>query len=165
MNPMYVRTNCITTKFIALENIMLNLYKKFRFIILPIMITACGGGGGGGGSSDSAPPPAAEEDTTVVESTVETKDSLASPDALFNTSKSMQYTAYNTSSYDVTLFVYNDRDTLMTRTQIPANTQKTLSYEVAMADSQVTHTWRYREHVLSEDTLTTDLASVEFSSF
>ncbi|OUS32121.1 hypothetical protein A9Q99_01565 [Gammaproteobacteria bacterium 45_16_T64] len=142
---------------------MSNLFEKSIFIILPIMITACGGGGGGGGSDESSAVTPSEP--TVVEAEAATKDSLASPDATFNTSKDMRYTAYNTSNYDVTLFVYNDRNTLMSRVHIPSNTQKSMEYEVAMADSSVTHTWRYRELVHSEDTNTSDLASVEFSTF
>lgn len=142
---------------------MNNQYNFLLAILTSILCTACGGGGG---STESASPaPITDNQTTITNTVRETENSLADPDAEFSTSKQLKYSAYNTSNYDVTLFVYNRNETLLSRIKVPSNSHKDLSIDIGIADEMVKHSWRYRELSFTQRTSVDALSAITFSHF
>jgi len=135
--------------------------------ILTNAIAACGGGGGGeSDENNNSNVDQANEIPTVpsVPSKV-TIESLASPDAEFRTDKPISYIAYNLSSHDVTLYVYDNRNNLLHRSFIVKESDQSITYNVSIADIEVNHTWRYRENVMSSSVLINNITSNTFSGF
>ncbi len=133
-------------------------------LILANFTLACGSGGGGDGSS--------EENSTSDDQIIETispqkstKESLASPEAEFKTYKKVSYMTYNQGDHDITLYIYGKNGTLIHRTVIPQNSNKLVNYNISIADTNVIHTWRFRENVLSTTININNISSSSFTSF
>jgi len=135
--------------------------------ILTNAIAACGGGGGGeSDENNNSNVDQVNEMPTVpsVPSKV-TIESLASPDAEFRTDKPISYIAYNLSSHDVTLYVFDNRNNLLHRSFIVKESDQSITYNVSIADKNVNHTWRYRENVMSSSVSINNITSNTFSGF
>jgi len=137
--------------------------KLLLTLVLIHFTLACGGGGGGESS---------EESNNTNEQTIETispqkstKESLASPEAEFRTYKPVSYIAYNQGNHDVALYVYGKNSNLLHRTVIPKHSNRRVNYHIPIADTNVIHTWRFRENVLSTTTSINNISSSSFTSF
>ena len=135
--------------------------------ILTNAIAACGGGGGGESDEDNNSNVDQVNEIPTVPSVPSkvTIESLASPDAEFRTDKPISYIAYNLSSHDVTLYVYDNRNNLLHRSFIVKESDQSITYNVSIADIEVNHTWRYRENVMSSSVLINNITSNTFSGF
>lgn len=123
---------------------------------------ACGSGGDGSNEKNS------DSNDQIVETISpqkSTNESLASPGAEFKTYKSVSYMAYNQGDHDITLYVYERNGNLLHRTVISKKSNKLVNYNISIADTNVIHTWRFRENVLSVTTNINTISSSSFTSF
>ena len=142
--------------------------KILAVLMITNAIAACGGGGGGSESDGSGSQSVDQANETPTVSSVPNKatvESLASPDAEFRTDKSISYIAYNLSSHDVTLYIYDNRSNLLHRSFIAKESDQSVTYNVSIADKSVNHTWRYRENVMSSSVSISDITSTTFVEF
>ncbi|PCJ38590.1 MAG: hypothetical protein COA99_11685 [Moraxellaceae bacterium] len=131
-----------------------------------VTLTACSGN-----ESDDKNPDMTTQDTIksdpILSDSVpkNTVTALANPDAKFMTSKTISYTAYNTSTKDVTLYLYDSNNITISRTNVPSESYSNITFQIAIAESTILQIWRQRENVIKNHINLKGLSSVLFEEF
>ncbi len=144
MKPMFRKIDFLISNSIDRATVMRIRFpvKILAVFIITSTIAACGGGGGSESDESGSQNVDQTNETPTVPSVPSkgTIESLASPDAEFRTDKPISYIAYNLSSHDVTLYVYDNRNNLLHRSFIVKESDQTITYNVSIADKDVNHT-------------------------
>ena len=126
--------------------------KYFTTLLLLLLLSACGGSGGNSGG-------------TTASTTLNTTDVLADPGADFKTFQYVDLIAANDSDLNVTLYIYDNLQTLVARRYIESNAETTISIQIPTADQVVSLQWHYREQVKKDEVNLADIETFSFSGF
>jgi len=139
----------------------MKLHNYFLMLSGCLLLAACGSGS----SSEIDNNSTVNTNPVPFEKILVTADILAAADAPFITSQSISYTAYNSSEFNITLFVLDSFQNEIARQYIKANNSANITVQLPIADSVLNLRWNYRENVYFEKVELTGLSSVQFTGF
>ncbi len=149
------------------DNFMRNQYKFGVCFLVVTSLFSCGGGGSSDNSQQQelTPPPENVAPITQPKPILTAADIVADPNATFKTSKKVDYSAYNESDIDITLFVINSDGDKLARYHIKAGEFADISVQLDSAAVEIGMRWHQLEHVKKEYALITELSNVYFTGF
>jgi len=166
---------------------MNSIKKLISISVCCVYLTACGGGSEGEASTPSTTTPSTSTPSTTTSTATETstatttevvttepeevieelvtEEVLADPDASFKVTQHVDYTAYNNSDVNVTLFIYDSLQKVVARHYIKSNDSAEVSVQLPTSTQTVSMSWHYREHVLQDAADVLGISTVNFSGF
>jgi len=149
------------------DNFMCNQYKLGVCFLVVTSLFSCGGGGSSDNSQQQEliPPPENVVPIPQPDQIVTTADIVADPNATFKTSKKVDYSAYNESDIDITLFVIDSDGDKLARYYIKAREFADISVQLDSAEVEIGMRWHHLEHVKKEYALVTEISNVYFIGF
>ncbi|HCM47961.1 MAG TPA: hypothetical protein DIS98_10830 [Colwellia sp.] len=139
-------------------------YKLGVFFVLVTGLLSCGGGEESQQPNLASPP---ENVTPILppEKELTTDEIVADPSATFKTSKKINYSAFNETTFNITLFITNIGGTELARYYIKAGDFIDISVQLDAAATEIDMRWHYLEHIKKERALVAELSHVNFNGF
>jgi hypothetical protein len=146
------------------DSFMYYQYKLGVFLILVTGLFSCDGSEESQ-QSDLASPP---ENITLMltpEKELTTDEIVADSSATFKTSKKINYSAFNETKFNITLFITNIGGTELARYYIKAGDFVDISVQLDAAATEIDMRWHYLEYIKKERALVAELSHVNFNGF